>query len=288
MSLSSLTDSLRSRFANLNPLNRPVAQAATVSEAKTASTSTPDTKVELGGRDSGPSIYDRFGQLSSNDAASARQRANEKVAELKKRMKLLKSMMAGASPAQRKALARQLGQIANELKAAVKNFSDASGSGQTSAPKSANAAISPDTTAQQANPQTATAGSTPDSTGANSTETDKHQANAQTATASGQSGQGASNKEKQDFVREAKELASDIKRTLEMLKRKLRRQSDSVVRQAEKALGDIGKMLNNLSGGATQSSAGSGDASLNIQVAAVSPASNPGSVSISAGSVTAD
>lgn len=288
MNLSSLTDSLRSRFANLNPLNRPVAQAATVSEAKTASTSTPDTKVQLGGRDSGPSIYDRFGQLSSNDAASARQRANDKVDELKKRMKLLKSMMAGASPAQRKALARQLGQIANELKAAVKNFSDASGSGQTSAPKSANAAISPDTTAQQANPQTATADSAPDSTGANSTETDKHQANAQTAAASGQSGQGASNKEKQDFVREAKELASDIKRTLEMLKRKLRRQSDSVVRQAEKALGDIGKMLNNLSGGATQSSAGSGDASLNIQVAAVSPASNPGSVSISAGSVTAD
>ena len=127
-------------------------------------------------------------------------------------MKLLKSMMAGASPAQRKALARQLGQIANELKAAVKNFSDASGTGQTSAPKSANAAISPDNTAQQANPQTATADSAPDSTGANSTETDKHQANAQTATASGQSGQGASNKEKQDFVREAKELASDIKR----------------------------------------------------------------------------
>ena len=288
MSLSSLTDSLRSRFANLNPLNRPVAQAATVSEAKTASTSTPDTKVQLGGCDSGLSIYDRFGQLSSNDAASARQRANDKVAELKKRMKLLKSMMGGASPAQRKALARQLGQIANELKAAVKNFSDASGSGQTSAPKSANAAISPDNTAQQANPQTATAGSTPDSTGANSTETGKHQTNAQTAAASGQSGQSASNKEKQDFVREAKELASDIKRTLEMLKRKLRRQSDSVVRQAEKALGDIGKMLNNLSGGATQSSAGSGDASLNIQVAAVSPASNPGSVSISAGSVTAD
>lgn len=286
MNLSSLTDSLRSRFANLNPLNRPVAQAATVSEAKTASTSTPDTKVELGGRDSGPSIYDRFGQLSSNDAASARQRANDKVDELKKRMKLLKSMMAGASPAQRKALARQLGQIANELKAAVKNFSDASGSGQTSAPKSANAAI--DNTAQQANPQTATADSAPDSTGANSTETGKHQANAQTAAASGQSGQSASNKEKQDFVREAKELASDIKRTLEMLKRKLRRQSDSVVRQAEKALGDIGKMLNNLSGGATQSSAGSSDASLNIQVTAVSPASNPGNVSISVGSVTAD
>ena len=83
MNLSSLTDSLRSRFANFNPLNRPVAQAATVSETKTASTSTPDTKVQLGGRDSGPSIYDRFGQLSSNDAASARQRANDKVDELK-------------------------------------------------------------------------------------------------------------------------------------------------------------------------------------------------------------
>lgn len=273
MNLSSLTDSLRSRFASFNPLARPTPQPTAVSNSHSPAAGA-DTKVELGGREEDPAVYDRFGQLNGKDSASTRQQANDKVLELKKRMKWLKSMMVGASPAQRKALARQLGQIANELKAAVKNFAEASGSAPNST-KPTNTVASADPSALPAKPQTDTAASPADPLTAHSAANGKPQATPEAAN----SGQGG-NKEKQDFVRDAKELAGDIKRTLETLKRKLRRQSDSVVRHTEKALGDIGKMLDKLGSGASLTSTGGSTPALNIQ--ATVSASGAGNVSSSA------
>lgn len=278
MNLSSLSDTLRSRFANLGLLaaRQPEATRAT---AAVAPASNPDTKVQLGVSEDSPTLYDRFGQLNGNDAASVRQHARDKVAELKKRIKWLKSMMVGASPAQHKVLARQLGQIASELKSAVKNFTNASSSG-TPAPATGlgQAAVNVSSSADadaQTSPVSNQAGSAEAdlpaaNTPADAAQDSSAQDSAQASTSSDpQDSNDASNKEKQDFIRDAKELASDIKRTLEAIKRKLRRQGGEMVRQVESTLRDIGKMLDALgSSGGNLASVGNTLATASVQVTA--------------------
>ena len=210
--------------------------AARPPEAASSRAATPAPSAETDSRsEAAPALYDRLGKLSggNEDAAAARQRASDKVAELKKRMKWLKAMMVGASPAQRKALARQLGQIASELKSAVKGYADAGGGQAAQQPGGSAKAASGDAAAPASTPPAQTSA-------AAAGQTDSQADAAQPAAASGG--------EHSDFVRDAKELAGDIKRTLDMLKRKLRRQSVVVVRQVEKTLGQVGKMLTALGG----------------------------------------
>jgi len=228
-----------------------------------------------------------------------RKQATDKVAELKKRMKWLKAMMTGASPAQAKGLARQLALVAGELKQAVKQFAGSSGQAasapQASAgtPSAANA--SADASAQAAAPlqaegqamAAALSGDAVSQSSAGSAESTPAFAGPAATSSTGSAAE-ADAKSRQDFIQDAKAVASDIKRALEALKRKLRQSGQDAVRQTEKLLHEVSKMLNALGQQATPAAVSgslTGGSEANVSVAgAATGVAEVGSVE--AGSVT--
>ena len=147
MNLSSLSNSLRLRLESfagrLRTTGQPAAATAAAQPAPPGNFQGVSDRVTLGASQEAPTLYDKQGMLSGgSDATAMRKQATDKVAELKKRMKWLKAMMTGASPAQAKGLARQLALVAGELKQAVKQFAG-NGGQAASAPQASAGAPSP-------------------------------------------------------------------------------------------------------------------------------------------------
>lgn len=302
MNLSSLSNSLRLRLESfagrLRTTGQPAAATAAAQPAPPGNFQGVSDRVTLGASQEAPTLYDKQGMLSGgSDATAMRKQATDKVAELKKRMKWLKAMMTGASPAQAKGLARQLALVAGELKQAVKQFAGNSGGQATSAPQASagtpSAANAPaDASAQAAAPlqaegqamAAALSGDAASQSSAGSAERAPAFAG-HAATSSTGSAAEADAKSRQDFIQDAKAVASDIKRALEALKRKLRQSGQDAVRQTEKLLHEVGKMLNALGQQATPAAAVSGSLA-NSSAAAVSTAAVAGvTTEAAAGSV---
>lgn len=301
MNLSSLSDSLRLRLESfagrLRTTGQPAAATAAAQPAPPGNFQGVSDRVTLGASQEAPTLYDKQGMLSGgSDATAMRKQATDKVAELKKRMKWLKAMMTGASPAQAKGLARQLALVAGELKQAVKQFAGNSGQAASApqasagAPSAANA--SADASAQAAAPlqaegqamAAALSGEAASQSSAGSAERAPAFAG-HAATSSTGSAAEADAKSRQDFIQDAKAVASDIKRALEALKRKLRQSGQDAVRQTEKLLHEVGKMLNALGQQATPAAAVSGSLA-NSSAAGVSTAAVAGvTTEAAAGSV---
>lgn len=302
MNLSSLSDSLRLRLESfagrLRTTGQPAAATAAAQPAPPGNFQGVSDRVTLGASQEAPTLYDKQGMLSGgSDATAMRKQATDKVAELKKRMKWLKAMMTGASPAQAKGLARQLALVAGELKQAVKQFAGNSGGQAASAPQASAgtpsaANASADASAQAAAPlqaegqamAAALSGDAASQSSAGSAERAPAFAG-HAATSSTGSAAEADAKSRQDFIQDAKAVASDIKRALEALKRKLRQSGQDAVRQTEKLLHEVGKMLNALGQQATPAAAVSGSLA-NSSAAGVSTAAVAGvTTEAAAGSV---
>lgn len=302
MNLSSLSNSLRLRLESfagrLRTTGQPAAATAAAQPAPPGNFQGVSDRVTLGASQEAPTLYDKQGMLSGgSDATAMRKQATDKVAELKKRMKWLKAMMTGASPAQAKGLARQLALVAGELKQAVKQFAGNSGGQAASAPQASagtpSAANAPaDASAQAAAPlqaegqamAAALSGDAASQSSAGSAERTPAFAG-HAATSSTGSAAEADAKSRQDFIQDAKAVASDIKRALEALKRKLRQSGQDAVRQTEKLLHEVGKMLNALGQQATPAAAVSGSLA-NSSAAGVSTAAVAGvTTEAAAGSV---
>ena len=302
MNLSSLSDSLRLRLESfagrLRTTGQPAAATAAAQPAPPSNFQGVSDRVTLGASQEAPTLYDKQGMLSGgSDATAMRKQATDKVAELKKRMKWLKAMMTGASPAQAKGLARQLALVAGELKQAVKQFAGNSGGQAASAPQASAgtpsaANASADASAQAAAPlqaegqamAAALSGDAASQSSAGSAERTPAFAG-HAATSSTGSAAEADAKSRQDFIQDAKAVASDIKRALEALKRKLRQSGQDAVRQTEKLLHEVGKMLNALGQQATPAAAVSGSLA-NSSAAGVSTAAVAGvTTEAAAGSV---
>lgn len=302
MNLSSLSNSLRLRLESfagrLRTTGQPAAATAAAQPAPPGNFQGVSDRVTLGASQEAPTLYDKQGMLSGgSDATAMRKQATDKVAELKKRMKWLKAMMTGASPAQAKGLARQLALVAGELKQAVKQFAGNGGQAASApqasagAPSAANA--SADASAQAAAPlqaegqamaAAALSGDAASQSSAGSAERTPAFAG-HAATSSTGSAAEADAKSRQDFIQDAKAVASDIKRALEALKRKLRQSGQDAVRQTEKLLHEVGKMLNALGQQATPAAAVSGSLA-NSSAAGVSTAAAAGvTTEAAAGSV---
>jgi len=304
MTLSSLSDSLRLRLQSfagrLRTTGQPAAATAAAQPAPPGNFQGVSDRVTLGASQEAPTLYDKQGMLSGgSDATAMRKQATDKVAELKKRMKWLKAMMTGASPAQAKGLARQLALVAGELKQAVKQFAGSSGQAasapQASAgtPSAANA--SADASAQAAAPlqaegqamAAALSGDAVSQSSAGSAESTPAFAGPAATSSTGSAAE-ADAKSRQDFIQDAKAVASDIKRALEALKRKLRQSGQDAVRQTEKLLHEVSKMLNALGQQATPAAVSgslTGGSEANVSVAgAATGVAEVGSVE--AGSVT--
>lgn len=301
MNLSSLSNSLRLRLESfagrLRTTGQPAAATAAAQPAPPGNFQGVSDRVTLGSSQEAPTLYDKQGMLSGgSDATAMRKQATDKVAELKKRMKWLKAMMTGASPAQAKGLARQLALVAGELKQAVKQFAGNGGQAASApqasagAPSAANA--SADASAQAAAPlqaegqamAAALSGDAASQSSAGSAERTPAFAG-HAATSSTGSAAEADAKSRQDFIQDAKAVASDIKRALEALKRKLRQSGQDAVRQTEKLLHEVGKMLNALGQQATPAAAVSGSLA-NSSAAGVSTAAVAGvTTEAAAGSV---
>lgn len=302
MNLSSLSDSLRLRLESfagrLRTTGQPAAATAAAQPAPPGNFQGVSDRVTLGASQEAPTLYDKQGMLSGgSDATAMRKQATDKVAELKKRMKWLKAMMTGASPAQAKGLARQLALVAGELKQAVKQFAGNSGGQAASAPQASAgtpsaANASADASAQAAAPlqaegqamAAALSGDAASQSSAGSAERTPAFAG-HAATSSTGSAAEADAKSRQDFIQDAKAVASDIKRALEALKRKLRQSGQDAVRQTEKLLHEVGKMLNALGQQAMPAAAVSGSLA-NSSAAGVSTAAVAGvTTEAAAGSV---
>lgn len=302
MNLSSLSNSLRLRLESfagrLRTTGQPAAATAAAQPAPPGNFQGVSDRVTLGASQEAPTLYDKQGMLSGgSDATAMRKQATDKVAELKKRMKWLKAMMTGASPAQAKGLARQLALVAGELKQAVKQFAGNGGQAASApqasagAPSAANA--SADASAQAAAPlqaegqamaAAALSGDAASQSSAGSAERTPAFAG-HAATSSTGSAAEADAKSRQDFIQDAKAVASDIKRALEALKRKLRQSGQDAVRQTEKLLHEVGKMLNALGQQSTPAAAVSGSLA-NSSAAGVSTAAVAGvTTEAAAGSV---
>lgn len=270
MNLSSLSDSLRLRLDSFAGRLRTSGQTTTTTAAARSAPAGNvvlgvSDRVTLGASQEAPTLYDKQGVLSGgSDATAMRKQATDKVAELKKRMKWLKAMMTGASPTQAKGLARQLALVAGELKQAVKQFAGSDGQA-TSAPQasagSPGAASTPTVTestaqaqVQQQAEEQVVAGLRADAISQLSSGLEDHGKPAfagHAAASGGGTAAGADAKARQEFIQDAKAVASDIKRALEALKRKLRHTGQDAVRQTEKLLREVGKMLNALGPQAT-------------------------------------
>ena len=271
MNLSSLSDSLRLRLDSFAGRLRTSGQtAATTAAARSAPAGNVvlgvSDRVTLGASQEAPTLYDKQGVLSGgSDATAMRKQATDKVAELKKRMKWLKAMMTGASPTQAKGLARQLALVAGELKQAVKQFAGSDGQAASAPQASAgspDAASTPTVTesstaqaqVQQQAEEQVVAGLRADAISQLSSGLEDHGKPAfagHAAASGGGTAAGADAKARQEFIQDAKAVASDIKRALEALKRKLRHTGQDAVRQTEKLLREVGKMLNALGPQAT-------------------------------------
>ena len=289
MNLSSLSDSLRLRLESFAGRLRTSGQTAATTAARSAPAGNVvlgvSDRVTLGASQEAPTLYDKQGVLSGgSDATAMRKQATDKVAELKKRMKWLKAMMTGASPTQAKGLARQLALVAGELKQAVKQFAG-SGGQAASAPQasagSPGAASTPTVTesstaqaqVQQQAEEQVVAGLRADAISQLSSGLEDHGKPAfagHAAASGGGTAAGADAKSRQEFIQDAKAVASDIKRALEALKRKLRHTGQDAVRQTEKLLREVGKMLNALGPQATPAAVSgnlAGGSEANVSVA---------------------
>lgn len=289
MNLSSLSDSLRLRLDSFAGRLRTSGQTTTTTAARSAPVGNVvlgvSDRVTLGASQEAPTLYDKQGVLSGgSDATAMRKQATDKVAELKKRMKWLKAMMTGASPTQAKGLARQLALVAGELKQAVKQFAGSDGQAASAPQASAGspgAASTPTVTesstaqaqVQQQAEEQVVAGLRADAISQLSSGLEDHGKPAfagHAAASGGGTAAGADAKARQEFIQDAKAVASDIKRALEALKRKLRHTGQDAVRQTEKLLREVGKMLNALGPQATSAAVSgnlTGGSEANVSVA---------------------
>ncbi len=314
MNLSSLGDTLRSRFNQLSVRLRPPAEMITQlrEEAQAVQDS---VKVSLKEQAERPTVYDRQAVVSSSPGRDTKLRALDKVAELKARVRMLKSRIAGASGPLLKRLARQLGQIAAELKQAVSLYTGASargagaGAGASDAGASltgnanasatpSGAATSPAQTASGASAAGAEAGIAATVSAVDNATADHHADASPNTTpdsaartdASAPAGQTdssqAAHKEGDDkldklFAREVKTLLEEIKRAAALLRQKADKDSRNALSELDRVLADIQNMLAQLNQSAQSAaigSTGAGSAVASVLAGAVSGVSTLGSI----------
>ncbi len=310
MNLSSLGDTLRSRFNQLSVRLRPPAEMITQlrEEAQAVQDS---VKVSLKEQAERPTVYDRQAVVSSSPGRDTKLRALDKVAELKARVRMLKSRIAGASGPLLKRLARQLGQIAAELKQAVSLYTGASarGAGASDAGASltgnanasatpSGAATSPAQTASGASAAGAEAGIAATVSAVDNAAAHHHADaspnaapdSAASADASAPAGQTdssqAAHKEGEDpldklFAREVKTLLEEIKRAAALLRQKADKDSRNALSELDRVLADIQNMLAQLNQSAQSAaigSTGAGSAVASVLAGAVSGVSTLGSI----------
>lgn len=310
MNLSSLGDTLRSRFNQLSVRLRPPAEMITQlrEEAQAVQDS---VKVSLKEQAERPTVYDRQAVVSSSPGRDTKLRALDKVAELKARVRMLKSRIAGASGPLLKRLARQLGQIAAELKQAVSLYTGASarGAGASDAGASltgnanasatpSGAATSPAQTASGASAAGAEAGIAATVSAVDNAAAHHHADaspnatpdSAASADASAPAGQTdssqAAHKEGDDkldklFAREVKTLLEEIKRAAALLRQKADKDSRNALSELDRVLADIQNMLAQLNQSAQSAaigSTGAGSAVASVLAGAVSGVSTLGSI----------
>jgi len=292
MNLSSLGDSLRSRFTQLSVRLRPPAELLTQLR-EDAQAVQDSVKVSLKEQAERPTVYDRQAVVTSSPGRDTKLRALDKVAELKARVRMLKSRIAGASGPLLKRLARQLGQIAAELKQAVGLYTGASareaGASAAGASQSGNANSSASTSGAAASPAqaggtgaSANAAMTVDAAATISTEDSSAQAHANAsqhapadsaAEADGHasaeqahSSQAAHNEQEDPldklFAREVKTLLEEIKRAAALIRQKADKDSRNALSELDRVLADIQNMLAQLNQSGQGQAAGSAVASV--------------------------
>ena len=312
MNLSSLGDTLRSRFNQLSVRLRPPAEMITQlrEEAQAVQDS---VKVSLKEQAERPTVYDRQAVVSSSPGRDTKLRALDKVAELKARVRMLKSRIAGASGPLLKRLARQLGHIAAELKQAVSLYTGASARGAGAGASDAGASLTGNANAS-ATPSGAAASPAQTASGASAAGAEAgiaatvsavenaaahHHADASpnaapdsaaSADASAPAGQTdssqAAHKEGDDkldklFAREVKTLLEEIKRAAALLRQKADKDSRNALSELDRVLADIQNMLAQLNQSAQSAaigSTGAGSAVASVLAGAVSGVSTLGSI----------
>lgn len=292
MNLSSLGDSLRSRFNQLSVRLRPPAELLTQLR-EDAQAVQDSVKVSLKEQAERPTLYDRQAVVSSSPGRDTKLRALEKVSELKARVRMLKSRIAGASGPLLKRLARQLGQIAAELKQAVGLYTGASareaGASAAGASLTGNANSSASTSGAAASPAqaggtgaSANAAMTVDAAASISTEDSSAQAHANAsqhapadsaaeadshASAEQAHSSQAAHNEQEDpldklFAREVKTLLEEIKRAAALIRQKADKDSRNALSELDRVLAEIQNMLAQLNQSGQGQAAGSAVASV--------------------------
>lgn len=290
MNLSSLGDSLRSRFNQLSVRLRPPAELLTQLR-EDAQAVQDSVKVSLKEQAERPTLYDRQAVVTSSPGRDTKLRALEKVSELKARVRMLKSRIAGASGPLLKRLARQLGQIAAELKQAVGLYTGTSareaGASAAGASLTGNANSSASTSGAAASPAqaggtgaSANAAMTVGAAASISTEDSSAQAHAsQHASADSaaeadshasaeqaHSSQAAHNEQEDPldklFAREVKTLLEEIKRAAALIRQKADKDSRNALSELDRVLAEIQNMLAQLNQSGQGQAAGSAVASV--------------------------
>ena len=292
MNLSSLGDSLRSRFNQLSVRLRPPAELLTQLR-EDAQAVQDSVKVSLKEQAERPTLYDRQAVVTSSPGRDTKLRALEKVSELKARVRMLKSRIAGASGPLLKRLARQLGQIAAELKQAVGLYTGASareaGASAAGASLTGNANSSASASGAAASPAqaggtgaSANAAMTVGAAASISTEDSSAQAHAHAsqhasadsaaeadshASAEQAHSSQAARNEGEDpldklFAREVKTLLEEIKRAAALIRQKADKDSRNALSELDRVLAEIQNMLAQLNQSGQGQAAGSAVASV--------------------------
>lgn len=292
MNLSSLGDSLRSRFNQLSVRLRPPAELLTQLR-EDAQAVQDSVKVSLKEQAERPTLYDRQAVVTSSPGRDTKLRALEKVSELKARVRMLKSRIAGASGPLLKRLARQLGQIAAELKQAVGLYTGASareaGASAAGASLTGNANSSASASGAAASPAqaggtgaSANAAMTVGAAASISTEDSSAQAHANAsqhasadsaaeadshASAEQAHSSQAARNEGEDpldklFAREVKTLLEEIKRAAALIRQKADKDSRNALSELDRVLAEIQNMLAQLNQSGQGQAAGSAVASV--------------------------
>ena len=292
MNLSSLGDSLRSRFNQLSVRLRPPAELLTQLR-EDAQAVQDSVKVSLKEQAERPTLYDRQAVVTSSPGRDTKLRALEKVSELKARVRMLKSRIAGASGPLLKRLARQLGQIAAELKQAVGLYTGASareaGASAAGASLTGNANSSASASGAAASPAqaggtgaSANAAMTVGAAASISTEDSSVQAHANAsqhapadsaaeadshASAEQAHSSQAAHNEQEDpldklFAREVKTLLEEIKRAAALIRQKADKDSRNALSELDRVLAEIQNMLAQLNQSGQGQAAGSAVASV--------------------------
>ena len=293
MNLSSLGDSLRSRFNQLSVRLRPPAELLTQLR-EDAQAVQDSVKVSLKEQAERPTLYDRQAVVTSSPGRDTKLRALEKVSELKARVRMLKSRIAGASGPLLKRLARQLGQIAAELKQAVGLYTGASareagasaagasltGGNANSSASASGAAASPAQaggTGASANAAmtvgAAASISTEDSSVQAHANASQHapadsaaEADSHASAEQAHSSQAAHNEQEDPldklFAREVKTLLEEIKRAAALIRQKADKDSRNALSELDRVLAEIQNMLAQLNQSGQGQAAGSAVASV--------------------------